>query len=125
MKATQLLSSVHFHDANPGAEPVYVDKNGRAILFALQPGQSIKEHDVPNSPFYAVVLQGHGFFAGADGRERRVGPDDFVEFDPGEPHTVRAGEDNLVFLGILHGAQGNTSNKVGGDIGHAKRHGKG
>ncbi len=120
MKATQILSKAQFRDEGPSADPLYVDKNGRAILFALKPGQSIKGHEVPDSPFYVVVLQGHGFFAGSDGKERRVGPNELLVFDPGEAHTVRAGDDNLVFLGFLHGVPSNTSEKVGGEIAHTR-----
>lgn len=120
MKATQILSQAKFREAGPTAEPLYVDKNGRALLFALRPGQTIKGHEVPDSPFYVVVVQGHGFFTGSDGKERPAGPNDLLIFDPGEVHSVRAGEDDLVFLGFLHGVQSNTSEKVGGEIAHAR-----
>ncbi len=120
MKATQILSQVKFRDAGPTGDPLYVDRNGRVILFALKPGQTIKGHEVPDSPFYVVVLQGHGFFAGSDGEERPAGPNDLLIFDQGEVHTVRAGADDLVFLGFLHGVPSNTSEKVGGEIAHAR-----
>ena len=120
MKSTQLLSNLQFREAGPNADPLYVDQYGRAILFTLKPGQSIKGHEVPHSPFYVVVLKGHGLFAGADGQERRFGPDDLLIFEPGEDHLVRAAEEELVFVGFLHGAPGNTSDKIGGEIGHAK-----
>lgn len=117
MKSIDLLDNVHFNSAAPAADPMYVDKNGRAILFALKPGQTIKPHDVPQSPFYVVVLQGHGYFAGADGKEQRFGPNALVVFGPGEEHLVRAADEELVFVGILHGAPSNVSDKVGGEIG--------
>lgn len=120
MKAIQLLANLKYHDPNPSADPLYVDKNGRAILFTMKPGQSIKEHDVPQSPFYAVVLKGHGFFAGSDRQERRFGPDDLVIFDPGEEHLVRADSDGLAFVGFLHGEPSNTSDKIGGEIAHSR-----
>ncbi len=119
MKATQLLAHLQFHDTNPNAEPLYVDKNGRVILFTLKPGQSIKGHEVPQSPFYAVVLRGHGFFAGSNRKEQRFGPDDLVIFDRGEEHFVRADNDELVFVGFLHGEPSNTSEKTGGEIAHS------
>lgn len=119
MKSTQLLANLQFHDANPNADPIYVDKNGRVILFTLKPGQSIKEHNVPQSPFYVVVLKGHGFFAGSDRKERRFGPDDLVIFEPGEEHFVRADTEELVFIGFLHGELSNRSEKIGGEIAHS------
>lgn len=117
MKTAQLLTQLQFHDASPNADPIYVDKNGRAILFTCKPGQSIKGHNVPQSPFYAVVLKGHGLFAGSDGKEQRLGQGDLVIFDPGEEHFIRAEGEELAFIGILHGAPSNESDKVGGDIG--------
>ncbi len=119
MKATQLLAKLEYHDANPNADPLYVDKNGRAILFTLRPGQTIKGHNIPQSPFYAVVLKGHGFFAGSDGKERRFGPNDLVIFDPGEEHFVRADGEELAFVGFLHGELSNQSDRVGGEIGRS------
>ncbi len=119
MKSTPLMSHLQFREAGPHADPLYVDQNGRVILFALKPGQSIKEHDVPQSPFYVVVLKGHGLFAGATGEERRFGPNDLLVFDPGEKHNVRAEDEELVFIGFLHGAPGNASHKTGGDIGRS------
>ncbi len=120
MKATQILSNLQFHDSNPNADPLYVDRYGRVILFALKPGQSIKGHAVPHSPFYAIVVKGHGFFAGNDGKERRFGPDDLVIFDPGEEHIARADGEEFAFVGWLLGEPSNHSNKVGGEIAHRR-----
>ena len=121
MKTMPMLQNAKFDSRTAHAEPLYVDKNGRVILFTLKPGQSIKGHEVPHSPFYVVVLKGHGQFAGADGKERRFGPNDLLIFEPGEEHLVRAAEEELVFVGFLHGAPSNTSEKIGGEIGHAKK----
>lgn len=38
-------------------------------------------------------------------------------FDPGENNVIRAVDEELVFVGFLHGAPGNVSDKVGGEIG--------
>ena len=118
MRTAQLLSKIHYREEGPNADPIYVDRNGRAILFTLKPGQSIKGHEVPDSPFYVVILRGHGLFAGGDGKERRLGPDDLLIFDPSEEHQVRAEDEELAFIGILHGAAGNVTNKIGGELGH-------
>lgn len=56
MRSTQVLNSVEFSDARPIAKPLYVDEHGRILLFALKPGQFIREHTAPHSPFYALVL---------------------------------------------------------------------
>jgi quercetin dioxygenase-like cupin family protein len=105
MKAIDLFENWQFDNKGPHAEPLHVDKNGRAILFTLKPDQTIREHNAPSSPFYVISLGGRGIFTGGDGIEQTVDPNTLLVFDPGEHHTVRA-LDNLVFIGFLHGAPG-------------------
>jgi quercetin dioxygenase-like cupin family protein len=105
MESVQLLKNLVFQDKGPIALPVHVDPNGRAILFTLKPGQSIREHNVPSSPFFVVILKGRGVFTGGDGVEQTFGPDTLLIFDTGEVHSVQA-SDELVFIGFLGGAPG-------------------
>ncbi len=121
MKTMQLLQDLEFSDTDAHAEPLYVDKHGRAIRFTLKPGQSIKEHNAPNSPFYAVVLKGQGMFAGGDGKETSCGPNALLIFDPKENHQIRALDEVLVFVGFLHGAPSNVSEKKGGKLGRKRK----
>lgn len=120
MKSAQLLNELVFDNAKPHAAALYVDKDGRAIVWTLEPQQSIQDHQVPQSPFYVVVLQGHGWFSGSDGKEERFGPNTLLVFDPGERHHIRAENERLVFVGFLRGAPGNLSTKVGGEIGRGE-----
>lgn len=117
MKSAPLLENLVFDASKPHAEALYVDKDGRAIVWTLEPGQSIQSHEVPHSPFYVVVLQGQGSFSGADGQAKSFGPNTLLVFDTGERHHIRAGAERLVFVGFLRGAPGNISDKVGGEIG--------
>lgn len=103
MQAINLLENQKFNDAHAHAEPLHVDKNGRAILFTLRPGQTIAEHHAPSSPFYVVILSGQGVFTGGNGLELTAGPNSLLVFDPGENHSVRALQDDFVFIGFLHG----------------------
>lgn len=105
MDAIDLFDNCQFDQKGPHADPLHVDRNGRAILFTLKPGQTIREHNAPSSPFYVVILRGRGIFTGGDGVEQTVGPNTLLVFDPGEPHVVQAVEE-LVFIGFLHGAPG-------------------
>jgi quercetin dioxygenase-like cupin family protein len=105
MKSINLLENWTFNEKGPHAEPLHVDRNGRAILFTLKPEQSIREHCAPSSPFYVVILSGRGAFAGGDGVEHIFGPNTLLTFDPAEQHFIRA-LDELVFVGFLHGAPG-------------------
>lgn len=101
MKIANLLENLTFKD-EAHANPIHVDRLGRAILFTLKPGQSIREHNAPSSPLFIVVLKGQGVFTGGDGIERVCGPNTLLVFDAGESHAIRAVEE-LIFLGILHG----------------------
>lgn len=66
MKVANLLENLTFGDKDPHAEPFHIDRQGRAILFTLKPGQSIREHNAPSSPFFVVVLKGQGVFTGGE-----------------------------------------------------------
>jgi quercetin dioxygenase-like cupin family protein len=101
MKLANLLENLEFGSKDPHAEPLHVDRQGRAILFTLKPDQSIREHSAPSSPFFVVVLKGKGVFAGGDGVEHTCGPNTLLVFDTDEQHTIRA-VDELVFIGFLH-----------------------
>jgi len=60
--------------------------------------------NAPHSPVTFVVLRGRGLFAGGDEREHELGPNALVVLNPGENHAVRALDDDLVFVAILHGS---------------------
>lgn len=101
MKAYHLLEELEFHDANPFAQPLVVDKDGRILRWMLKPGQSIIEHRAPNSPLYVVILQGRGMFASNGEPEQEFGPNTLLTFASNEAHTVRALDEGMVFLGFL------------------------
>jgi quercetin dioxygenase-like cupin family protein len=117
MRTTQLLENLEFHDDHPYAQPLFVDEDGRVIRFMLKPGQSITEHNAPSSPFYVVILKGNGVFSGPDGIEKVVSPNSLLIFNKGETHAVRALDEELVFVGFLHGVEGTRPGKVGGLLG--------
>ncbi len=121
MKTMQLLDGIKFNARQPRAEPLYVDRDGRAILFSLKPGQSIKEHSAPHSPFYVIVLKGEGLFSGGDGVEQCLGPNSLIIFDRNEKHAIRAEDKELVFCGFLGGAPSNVSQKRGGQLARQAR----
>lgn len=104
MRIVQLTEAVKFDESRPHAEPVHVDKLGRVLLFGLRTGQAIVEHRAPSSPLYLVVLNGSGVFAGGDGIEHTLGPGAMLVLDPGEPHAIRAPNEDLVFVAMLHGS---------------------
>lgn len=121
MKATHLLQGLEFHTDSPNSQPLYVDANGRILRFTLSPGQSIVEHNAPSSPFYVIVLEGQGVFAGSDRVEQRLGPNTLLVFEPGENHSIRALDEELVFIGFLHGVPGTRPDRVGGTMGRRQR----
>ena len=106
MKLIHLYENWVFHDDNAYAEPLLVDEEKRVLRFALQPGQIVKEHVAPSSPVHIVVLQGKGIFTDAQGQEHEHGEGTLLIFDAGEKHSIRALEERLVFVAILHGVPG-------------------
>ncbi len=104
MKAFSVHENLVFHDKNPYAEPLVVNKEGRILRFMLKPGQTVIEHAALNSPVYIMVIQGIGRFTGGEGREERFGPGALLVFEPNEPHAIHAEEEPLVFVAFLHGA---------------------
>lgn len=117
MKSRSSLENLEFHDRAPFAQPLFVDANSRILRWMLKPGQKIEEHQVPDSPFYIVILKGYGMFSGGDGQEQKYGPHDLLIFDPGETHTVRALEEELVFISFLQGVDTMRPDRTGGEIG--------
>lgn len=106
MHAIALYDNWIFHDTNPYAEPLHVDTEKRVLRFALRPGQVVREHTAPSSPVHLVILQGQGLFAGGDGQEQPFGVGTLLIFDAGEKHSIRALDEDVVFVAFLHGAPG-------------------
>jgi quercetin dioxygenase-like cupin family protein len=114
MRTMNLFDNLVFHDKDPYAQPLFVDDAGRVLRFTLRPGQKIRLHDAPDSPLYIVVLKGHGMFTGGDNNAERFGPNALLIFDRGENHSVEAVDEELVFVGFLHGAPDAIPGKLGG-----------
>lgn len=106
MQAIDLLENQKFDPKHAHAEALHADRHGRVILFTLEPGQEISEHNAPSSPFYVIILSGQGVFRGGDGLGQKYGPNTLLVFDPGENHAIQALEEALVFVGFLHAAPG-------------------
>ncbi|MEX0999538.1 MAG: cupin domain-containing protein [Thermodesulfobacteriota bacterium] len=104
MESLNLMEGIKFNDSHPIAQPIHVDKNGRLLQFALKPGQELKEHSSPSSPVYLLVLKGEGVFKDESGSEATAGPGSILIYDVNEKHSVKAGDQELVFVAILHGS---------------------
>lgn len=102
MNTLDPLQDVAFHPDRAEAVPLDVGEAGRVLRFALRPGQEVVEHRAPSSPLHIVILRGQGMFAGRDAAEVPCGPGTVIVFEPGEPHRVRALDEELVFVAILH-----------------------
>ena len=103
MKTIELLTGVTFNEKRPHTQSLHSNKEARALRFAFLPGQSIKAHDAPSSPIHLIVLQGKGVFIAENGVERECGPGMMVVFDAGETHSVRALDEDLVYVSIYNG----------------------
>lgn len=116
MKSNHLLEALEFHDTGAFAQPLLVENHGRILRWMLSPGQSIAEHQVPHSHLYIIVLKGHGMFAANGEPEQAFGPNMLLTFEPNEPHTVRALDEELVFVAFLQGVTSMRTERVGGEM---------
>lgn len=103
MQSNQLLEALEFHESDPFAQPLLVGKEGRILRWMLKPGQSVREHRVPGSPFYVIVLKGRGMFSANGEPEQEFGPHTLLMFEPNEVHAVRALDEALIFVSFLQG----------------------
>lgn len=100
MRTFDLLGGIEFSERNAHAESLHSNEEARVLRFAFLPGQRIDSHESPSSAVHLVILQGRGIFAGADGVERECSQEMLVAFDAGEPHTVRALDEKLVYVAV-------------------------
>lgn len=104
MELFKLIKNIEFKDGEHGhAQVLYADSESRALRFALKKGQSIK-HLHPHSPVQVVVLKGSGVFEGENGYQT-VTANNLLLFSKGEEFSVRAENEELVFLALLHGSE--------------------
>ena len=80
--------------------------DGRILRFALRLGQVVEEHQAPRSPVHIVVLNGQGIFSNAEGIEHKLVPNILIIFEAGEKHSIRALDEDLVFVAFLSGTRG-------------------
>ena len=116
MKTNHLLEALEFHDTGAFAQPLLVENEGRILRWMLAPGQTIVEHRVPHSHLYIIVLKGHGMFAANGEPEQVFGPNTLLTLDPNEPHTVRALDEELVFVSFLQGVASMRTDRVGDEM---------
>jgi quercetin dioxygenase-like cupin family protein len=95
---------VMFNKDHAIAEPLFVNENNRLLRFALLPGQEIKEHNSPSSPVFIKIIRGRGVFWGEDKKEQELDKDSVIVFKKGEMHGIKALDEELVFIAVLHGA---------------------
>ena len=103
MRTIELLTGVEFNEKRPHAQSLHSNQEARALRFAFLPGQSIRAHEAPHSPVHLIILKGQGVFAGKDGVEQECGPGMMVVCDAGEIHTVRALDEELVYISVYLG----------------------
>lgn len=104
MKSLSLVQNVKFHAEAPYAEPLFVSDEARILRFALRPGQVVQEHNAPHSPVIVTVLKGQGLFAGADGVWQQLGSNSLIIFGAGENHSIKAVNEDLIFMIFLREA---------------------
>jgi quercetin dioxygenase-like cupin family protein len=88
-----------FNPRKPAMALVHDTDDARLIVFRIAPGQAVERHVSP-STVVMHVLSGTGVVSGGD-EERSVAPDMTLTFVPGEPHGMRADDQELVILATI------------------------
>ena len=73
--------------------------DARVVVFRIEPGQEVASH-TSSSTVLLSVISGNGTVSGASG-ESPVLPGDFVSYDTGELHGMRAGSETLVLVAVI------------------------
>lgn len=71
----------------------------RLVLFRIRPGQEVATHTSASAVFISV-LSGGGFVSGAEG-ESPVRAGMVAAITAGEPHGMRAGDEELVLAALI------------------------
>ena len=83
----------------PAAIVVENPPEARLVLFRIGPGQEVATHTSASAVFISV-LSGGGFVSGAEG-ESPVRAGMVAAITAGEPHGMRAGEEELVLAALI------------------------
>lgn len=83
----------------PATAMVHDSHDARLVVFRIEPGQQVVPHTSHSTVFLSVV-EGTGVLSGADA-EREVRAGDLVAYEPGEVHSMRAADEQLVLLAII------------------------
>ena len=99
MNVVRLTELVAPRADRPATGTAHDSRDARFVVFRLAPGQVVRTHTNP-AAVTLVVLQGRGVFTGAAG-EQLLGAGDAALYAPGEPHGIRAADDEVIFLAVI------------------------
>lgn len=85
--------------SRPATTLVHETADARAVLFRLEPGQSVPVH-TSSSTVLLTILSGTGTVIGSEG-ERTVKPGEIVAYAPNEPHGMRAEGERVVISAVI------------------------
>jgi len=92
-------AAVAANPTRPATHLAHDSDDARVVLFRIEPGQSVAVHTSPSSVILSVIA-GRGVVSGADG-ERDAKRGDVVTYAPGEPHGMRATDEQFIIAAII------------------------
>ena len=103
MDLFKLMKNIEYSDGEHGhAQVLYADAASRALRFTLKKGQKI-DNFCPHSPLQVIVLKGSGVFESMKGYQT-VGNSTLIYFAEDEEFSVRAENEELIFIAIMRGS---------------------
>lgn len=97
--AAAARDAVAAHPERPATALVHDGPDVRLVVFRIAPGQAVAVHTSP-STVVLHVLSGDGVVSGVEG-ERAVRAGQVVVYQPNEPHSMRAADQELVLLAAI------------------------
>ncbi len=93
-----VLKKARFDEQRPRGTIIADSPEARAVVFAFQSGQEVGSHTSPSRVFLYCVRGKGAFLKGESWYPVREG--DFLGFEPGEAHAMRA-EEEMVVLALI------------------------
>ena len=97
--AAAARAAVAAHPERPATALMYDAPDVRLVVFRVGSGQAVAAHTSPSAVMLYVVA-GAGTVSGAEG-EREVRAGQVVAYEPNEPHSMRATDQELVLLAAI------------------------
>lgn len=94
------ITALPANPARPATSLLLDTPDLRLVVFRLAPGQEVPAH-TSTSSVTLQVIGGRGLLSGGDGEVRQCAAGQLVTYEPNEPHSMRAVDEELLLLATI------------------------